>query len=77
MFYPKKTKWLDNETLKLVRRREKIMNELKDIEMKLKIGDSNVVTAGLHMILKRILSEKILQVISIKKVKRFTTNFML
>ncbi len=42
MFYPKKTKWLDNETLKLVRRREKIMNELEQIEMKLKIGDSNV-----------------------------------
>ena len=37
MFYPKKTKWLDNETLKLVRRREKIMNELEDIEMKLNI----------------------------------------
>lgn len=36
MFY-NETKWLDDETLKLINRREKIMNELKKIEMKLDI----------------------------------------
>lgn len=36
MFY-KETKWLDDETLKLINRREKIMNELEKIEMKLDI----------------------------------------
>jgi len=36
MFY-NETKWLDDETLKLINRREKIMNELEKIEMKLDI----------------------------------------
>ena len=34
MFY-KETKWLDEETQQLVDRREEIINELIDIEMKL------------------------------------------
>ena len=36
MFY-KETKWLDEETQKLIDRREEIINELIDIEMKLDI----------------------------------------
>lgn len=36
MFY-KETKWLDEKTQKLVDRREEIINELIDIEMKLDI----------------------------------------
>mgnify|MGYP003130652217 CR=1 FL=1 len=34
MFY-KKTKWLDDDTEKLVNRREKIIKELADIDSKL------------------------------------------
>ena len=37
MFYLKNKQWLDEDTLKLIKRRERIMNELKDIEMKLNI----------------------------------------
>jgi len=42
MFFIKNKKWLDEETMKLIKRREKIMNELEDIEMKLNIGGSYV-----------------------------------
>ncbi len=42
MFFIKNKKWLDAETMKLIKRREKIMNELEDIEMKLNIGGSYV-----------------------------------
>jgi len=42
MFFTKNKKWLDKETMKLIKRREKIMNELEDIEMKLNIGGSYV-----------------------------------
>ena len=37
MVYLKNKQWLDNDTLKLIKRREKIINELQDIEMKLDI----------------------------------------